>query len=209
LQTEASVATRNRKEDFKGYIAEVTKSCQNDQARIMDLASGPCRDIRELLSEPDALFSNLSIDCIDHDPHAIDYGKKMVEPFITTSNINFLQKNAARLALTKNIEGMIPWKYDLIFSTGLFDYVDERVAAPLVSNLRKLLKKSGLMIISNYRDKWSNPSRHYMEWGGDWELLYRTEEEFLEIFKKAGFSPEDLSLKFEPQKIMQYCFARN
>ncbi|MDD5671470.1 MAG: hypothetical protein PHN49_07515, partial [Candidatus Omnitrophica bacterium] len=76
-------------------------------------------------------------------------------------------------------------------------------------NMRKLLKKDGVMIISNYRDKWANPSRHYMEWGGGWELIYRTEEEFARLFKNAGFEKSQLSLKYEPQKIMQYRFARN
>lgn len=209
LKTEASAATRNRKENFKGYLMELIKGKPNGKIRVMDLAAGPCRDIKELFHDPNGFHASVLVDCIDHDSQAIEYGKNLIRGLANEENINFIQKNAARLALTKNIESMIPWHYDVIFSTGLFDYLDERVVVPLVRNLRKLLNKDGLMIISNYRDRWSNPSRHYMEWGGDWDLIYRTEDEFLGIFTQAGFSKGQLSLKFEPQKIMQYCFVRN
>jgi len=111
--------------------------------------------------------------------------------------------------LAKDVLTIFPKRYDIIFSTGLFDYLNHKISVRLVQNLRKLLKDDGLMIISNYRDKFSNPSRLYMEWGGDWELVYRTEEEFLKIFTDAGFNASALSLRFENQKIMQYCLARN
>ncbi len=210
LETPASIATRNRKEDFKSYLKEIIDSTSSNEIRIMDLASGPCRDIKELLEEYKSVSVPIIFDCVDHDPNAIDYGKKILSAIDANgTSINFIQKNAMRVALTKSIENYFCYKYDVIFSTGLFDYLDERIATPLIRNLRKILKKNGLLIISNYRDKWANPSRHYMEWGGGWELIYRTEEQFIQLFKDAGFKNNELSLKYEPQKIMQYRFARN
>jgi len=123
--------------------------------------------------------------------------------------MNFFQQNVVRLALKKDINNEIPYLYDLIFSTGLFDYLDERVSLRLISNLKKLLKPNGLMVISNYRDKYSNSSLHFMEWCGDWNLVYRTEDEFKTIFCDAGFSELDLRMEYEQQGIMMYCFAKN
>ena len=207
LNTPASIATRNRKEDFKNYLKEIIHKTSSD-IRIMDLASGPCRDIKELMENVRPGSVQVTIDCVDHDLNAISYGKNILDG-ISNCQINFIQKNAMRIALTKSVENYFSEKYDVIFSTGLFDYLDERIATPLIRNLRTLLKKDGLLIISNYRDKWANPSRHYMEWGGGWELIYRTEDQFTKLFKDAGFMDGDLSLKYEPQKIMQYRFARN
>jgi SAM-dependent methyltransferase len=207
LNTGASIATRNRKTDFKRYLTDFVQGCSGKKIRVLDLASGPCTDVHEFLNELTSSKEHFMIDCLDHDPRAIEHAKKKLGA--NANKINFLQKNAIRLSVAKNIDAQLPEKYDLIFSTGLFDYLDKRVAWGLISNLKKKLQPGGLMVISNYRDKWSNPSRHFMEWGGDWELVYRTEEEFLELFRASGFLAKHLSLKFESQKIMQYCFAIN
>ena len=207
LKTSASIATRNRKEDFKKMLLENINTSGNKDFRIMDLACGPCRDIYELykMLNGRTFFTT----CIDHDSNAIQYAKNLIDDLPQKNNIEFIQKNVVRIALSRDIKVLIPYTYDIIFSTGLFDYLNHKVSVRLVKNLKSLLKDGGLLIISNYRDKFNNPSRLYMEWGGNWELIYRTEEEFFQIFKEAGFSNSDLSLKFESQKIMQYCLARN
>lgn len=207
LNTGASIATRNRKVDFINYLLKIISESEAP-VRIMDLASGPCRDVKELFDiVPDDKV--VAVDCVDHDINAIQYGGDILKSSLSDiKSIKFIQKNAMRIALTKKAEEIFPEKYDVIYSTGLFDYLDDRIAIPLVANLKKLLKEGGVLIISNYRDKWANPSRLYMEWGGGWELIYRTENDFLKVFKEAGFEDKKLSLKYESQKIMQYRFAR-
>ncbi len=208
LKTAASVATRNRKEDFKELLKAFSRKRANEKGlRILDLASGPCTDIIEFFETGSGL--NLSIDCLDHDIHAIEYSRSKIQNKNFASRIRFLQRNAVKLALTKNIGLYLSEKYDLIFSTGLFDYLDEKISTLLVRNLKTLLKPNGSLIISNYRDKWSNPSRHFMEWGGDWELVYRTESDFLRVFTDAGFCSTNLQLQYEPLKVIQYCIARS
>jgi len=46
-----------------------------------------------------------------------------------------------------------------------------------------------------------------MEWAGDWNLVYRDEEEFKCIFKEAGFTDDQLKIQYEQQGIMQYMIA--
>ncbi len=202
----ASVATKNRKEDFKRIIARLIEQKVEREIRIMDLASGPCRDLKEIIEDSPVDYSQCFYDCYDNDPNAIEYAKKLLGK---ERNVNFFKQNVVKLALKKDVNKEIPCFYDLIFSTGLFDYLDERVSLRLISNLKKLLKPDGLMVISNYRDKYSNPSLHFMEWCGDWNLVYRTEEEFLKIFCEAGFLKSNLRMEYEQQGIMMYCFAKN
>jgi SAM-dependent methyltransferase len=209
LKTAASIATRNRKEDFKKYLLDFVKKNLNKDLRILDLASGPCTDIIEFFDCLGADARRVFMDCLDHDANAIEYSKEKLKDKAFKNQIRFLQKNAIKLALTKNIGLYLSDKYDLIFSTGLFDYLDEKISTLLIKNMKELLAANGILIISNYRDRWSNPSRHFMEWGGDWELVYRLEDEFLKLFVNAGFSRNNLSLKYEPLKVMQYCFAHN
>lgn len=206
-QLAAVKATRERKENFKGAIFDFVKKNKNKEIRIMNLACGPAREIKELLeNDPDKLFSKVIFDCYDLDMNAINHAKQLLNNY---KNVNFYQKNAIRIALKKNVNEEIPWDYDLIYSTGLFDYLDERIAIKLVANLKKLLKRDGSMLIANVKDKYSNSSACWMEWVAEWYLIYRTEEQFQKIFFDAGFLPKDLKIIPQKSNVMQYCIATN
>jgi extracellular factor (EF) 3-hydroxypalmitic acid methyl ester biosynthesis protein len=199
-------ATRERKEDYKKFIVDAVKARNKPGVRIMDLASGPAREIKEILDEDrEGLFSDAVFDCYDLDVNAIEYARKLL---CGSEKVNFFQKNAIRLALKKDIKQEISGEYDIIYSSGLLDYFDERIAARLVANLKRLLKKNGTMIIANVRDKFSNSSVSWMEWVAEWYLIYRTDKEFKAIFTGGGFSTEDFQIIPQKSKVMQYCLAR-
>lgn len=204
MMSAISVAVRNRKEDFKRFVKWFVIDRVNHKLRIMNLASGPCREIKEILSFDSALYENVIFDCYDQDDKAIAYAKNLLNNY---PNINFIRENAMRIAFRKDISKLIDKKYDLIYSTGLFDYLSERVAVSLVRNLMELLTFDGMLLISTMRDKYSNPSVHYMEWATDWNLVYQNEEEFKQIFIDAGFSENKLEIRYEQQGIMQYMVA--
>lgn len=200
-----SVAVRNRKEDFKRLISDFVNIKQGQKLTIMNLASGPCREIKEILSLNSSLFKNVTFDCYEHDYRAIEYAKDLLAH--CSCNINFIRENAVRIALKKEINSLIDRKYDFIYSTGLLDYFEKKVAVCLIQNLRKLLNPGGVLAISDVRDKYSNPSVHFMEWVGDWNLVYRDDKEFREIFLEAGFREDELRIQYEQQGIMQYIVA--
>jgi len=206
LMSAISVAARNRKEDFKMIIKKFITNRKGEKLRIMDLASGPGRELRELLSSDQGLFKNVTFDCYDQDDKALDYAKALLVGY---SNINFIRENAVRIAFRRNIHQLIKAKYDFIYATGLFDYFSERVGIALVANLKRLLNHNGMLVISTMRDKYSNPSVHFMEWGADWNLVYRDDAEFMSIFLEAGFKKINLRVQYEQQGIMQYIIAVN
>jgi len=201
-----SVAVRNRKEDLKRFIADFAKQRNNAKLRIMDLACGPSRDIKENLYENKTLLKNVVFDCYDNNAQAIEVAENMLKDF---PNVNFFKENALRIAFRKDTSNVIGKKYDLIFSAGLFDYFTERVAIRLVEGLKKLLKPEGTLFIANVRDKYSNPSVHFMEWVGEWNLIYRDDNAFSKIFLDAGFKANQLKLNYEQQGIIQYMWALN
>ncbi|HBR15562.1 MAG TPA: hypothetical protein DD723_08515 [Candidatus Omnitrophica bacterium] len=200
------IAVRNRKNDFKRMVTNFVSKRQKTPIRIMDLASGPCREVIELYSEEKDLYKNVTFDCYDSDQHAIKFASNLLKHH---SKINFIHENAARIAFRKDIHSLINQKYDLIYSTGLFDYFEERLSTKLIANLRKLLNPGGVMIISNVRDKYSNPSLYFMEWVGEWPLVYCDDDSFRNYFINAGFKRIELELNYEQQGILQYVLAWN
>ncbi|MDD5069776.1 MAG: class I SAM-dependent methyltransferase [Candidatus Omnitrophica bacterium] len=199
-----AVAVRNRKDNFKEFIINFINSKKKQKIRIMDLASGPCRDVKEILTSGFLSSEDVIFDCYDSDERAIEYAKNSL---INFSNVNFFNRNAIRLALSKDINSIIDKKYDIIYSTGLFDYFDEKISTRLVKNLRKLLVDNGVLIIASVRDKFSNPSVYFMEWAAEWNLVYRSDEEFRRIFTNSGFKEDSLQTKYEQQGILQYIIA--
>lgn len=201
-----SVAVRNRKDDFKRLITDFIGSYKSRPIRIMNLASGPCRELKEILSTDSSIVNFVAFDCYDHDNNAIQYAKNLLKGF---SSVNFINHNAVRFALKKDITTLVKTRYDFIYSTGLFDYFNKRLAVGLVRNLRNILKTDGNMAIATVRDKYSNPSVHYMEWVGEWNLVYRDDNEFRDIFLEAGFRENELEIYYEQQGIIQYIIATN
>jgi hypothetical protein len=201
----AAQATRERKEDFKKIIYEFAAGRKGRDLRIMNLASGPAREIKELLEVYPSIFSKAIFDCYELDDNAISYASQLLN---NAPNVNFYKKNAIKLALRKDVTREIEQKYDLVYSTGLFDYLDERIASKLIANLKSVLKDDGMMCISNYADKYSNSSAYLMEWVAEWNLIYRTEKEFKQLFINAGFAPSQLTIVRQKSRVMHYCIAR-
>lgn len=200
----AANAIRNRKQDIKKFISTVFKSRKERSFKIMDLASGPCRDMKELLDEMAPVSGDIAIDCFDQDQGAIDYAKNLLGRY--SSSVTFYRENAVRIAFKKE---MPKEKYDLIFSLGLFDYLDDRIAQRLVAALKKLLKENGVLFVANFGEKHQNPSFYFLEWVGEWQLVYRSLDAFKKIFIPAGFSEKNLITESEQQGIIHYVIARN
>jgi extracellular factor (EF) 3-hydroxypalmitic acid methyl ester biosynthesis protein len=76
---------------------------------------------------------------------------------------------------------------------GLFDYLSSPVAKAIINKLYKLLMPGGELIVGNFHV--SNPSKHFMEYWGDWYLIHRTEQEFKNLLSDT--SAIKISIKFE------------
>ena len=95
----------------------------------------------------------------------------------------------------------------MIYSSGLFDYLNYRISLQLIKNLRGLLNPGGALLIADVRERYFNPSVFNMEWACNWDLIYRPDNEFKKLFIEAGFSETNLSHGFEQQGIIQYIKA--
>ncbi len=148
----------------------------------------------------------MQFDCYDHDQKALDFARDLLAG---EKKVRFIKGNALKMARSKNILKDLPVSYDIIYSMGLFDYLPEKIAVRLIGNLRTLLNEEGYLCISNVGKKYCNPSVHFMEWAGDWNLIYRREEDFRCLFLKAGFELKNISLRKGKYGIMQYVVAGN
>lgn len=70
-------------------------------------------------------------------------------------------------------------RFDLVYSTGLFDYLGEASSRRLVSVMFQMLKPRGRLLVANFLPGVRDVG--YMETFMDWRLVYRTRHELMEM----------------------------
>jgi SAM-dependent methyltransferase len=187
----APTAVRNRKSFFVDTFAEL---CQRKAApSVLDIACGPCRDVAEALDGAGKTAESASFHCVDMDPRAIEYAQSVVDPSKTTQ-ICWQATDAFRLRTKK--------KHDLVWSAGLFDYLNDRLAAALLRKMWDSTAEKGEVIVGNFHT--SNPDRAWMEWCGDWHLIHRDEEDMRDICHRAGVPTDSIQFHYEPTGINMF-----
>lgn len=70
-------------------------------------------------------------------------------------------------------------EFDLVYSTGLFDYLSQRAARRLVRSMFGMLKPGGRLIVANFLPGIRDIG--YMETFMDWQLVYRNRCEMVDL----------------------------
>jgi len=91
--------------------------------------------------------------------------------------------------------------FDLIYASGIYDYLPEDVARRLTEGLFRRLKPNGKLWIANYL--MASPGAAYMEAFMDWWLLHRTEEQVRKLAE--GIPAAEIRSFTEPQNCV--CFV--
>ena len=181
----------------KSYFIDLVKSkvAQADRPlRILNIASGPCRDVLEMFEQVSP--AAIKMHCVEMDPNAIVYARGLLGNF--SDSVDFTRESIFEYD-TDN-------RFDLVWSAGLFDYFADEDFIGLLAKIFSFCATSGEMVIGNFSV--SNPSRSYMELGTNWYLFYRTAEELKELAFKAGLKKENLEVKSEALGVNLFLHAK-
>lgn len=177
-------AVRNRKQYF---IDLVTTLSNRQQVTVLNIGSGPARDIKEFFDLN--INSNVYFDCIELDNNAIKHAEKLCTMY--NDKITYFNKNIFRFKPNK--------KYDLIWSAGLFDYFTDKQFISLLKRLASFVCNDGKLVIGNFSTK--HPSRPYMEKIGQWILNHRNKETLIRLAKEAGINKTNISVSQEKEGV--------
>ena len=193
---EAAEAVRNRKKFFIQKCLKLIKE-KNERVDILNLGCGPCRDVLETYQASEN-GSNLHFHCVDQEPKAIEYAKKLLNHNHVQNNIQLDCNNIFHLKTTH--------KYDLIWIAGLFDYLEDRTARLLLKKIWRYLKKDGQIIFGNFSPK--NPTRKGMEIGCRWYLIHRTAQDLTKLVTDTRIPFREIEITSEPLGINLFCMIR-
>ncbi|HCT85665.1 MAG TPA: hypothetical protein DF296_10765 [Candidatus Margulisbacteria bacterium] len=173
-----ATAVRGRRPYLLSNFEELIKLAK-DSISIASVACGAAMEFIDFASEP--ISKPIDLYLLDSDNTALEKalfnidnaGNEKIRPRYLNMNI------LAMDGTLKSVDGI-----DLVYSVGLFDYLRDGIFIKTAKRLFQLLSECGKLIIGNMA---LHPARAFMELIGEWHLLYRSEEELIELATRCGF----------------------
>jgi hypothetical protein len=167
-----------RKDFFKKRILETIK--RKGSAKILSVASGSARELTELLSEG-KIDKPLYFDCLDVEPEAFINIRKTLDKIEEKNKKNlqlrFLQEDFLSIIKGRELRSLFS-QYDFIYSSGLFDYLTDRMARRVIHYLFGLLNDDCCLMITNANN--DDYHRAYYEMLDKWKLIHREDKDLLD-----------------------------
>jgi len=85
---------------------------------------------------------------------------------------------------------------DFLLCLGLLDYLEDNDAAAMLKLFWSRLRPGGVAMVGNFAPHCK--ARPFMEWIGNWYLIFRTKKELAKLAMRAGI-PDD-SFRIEAEK---------
>ena len=150
------------------HIAKEIDQFQKRAGRKIDVISVASGHLRELAYIENASEKINRFVCIDQDEKSNQVVRQ------TYVNHNFLEiiDDSISYIYKRRLENQ---EFDFIYSTGLFDYLNDKLASRMIEILYGNLQEGGQMIIPNFLK--GITEKAYMETFMKWNLIYRNEED--------------------------------
>lgn len=183
----SAIAVRARKDlvkqELKALLAR--RAGSERPLRVLSIAAGPAQELVELFDEVAELPAPLEVVLFEQDKNALAHAWRRLEPsrarFPGGVRMTFLHDSIKRLL--RDADLFAPFgEFDLIYTAGLLDYLQQRTAVVLTSRLARATAPGGHLLVANMVD---HPARWYLEVPLDWPLVYRTREDLLDLGGRA------------------------
>jgi len=181
------------------HIAQSIEAFQQKQGRKIDVISVASGHLRELgyIKNADEKISRFV--CIDQDVQSNQEVRSAYHKYsfleIIDSSINYIIKNK-----------LADQKFDFIYSSGLFDYLNDKVASKMIERLYGNLREGGEMIIPNFLKGISEKA--YMETFMKWNLIYRNEEDMRALISDLDIPNSKQEIYYDDMKKVVYLKIR-
>lgn len=172
LQQQAVEAVRGRMELVADAIVERCAASRDDAFRVVSIGSGPGIDLELAalrLNESDRRRLRLTL--VDIDEQALDAARRRLETIVAPHQVRTCRENLARLTRGRHGAELIAG-CDFLVCSGLFDYLEQPEAASMLRLFAAALRPGGVLYVGNFAPHCT--TRAYMEWIGNWYLIYRT-----------------------------------
>jgi hypothetical protein len=188
-QTRAAQAVRCRKDLVKAELKKLIAARADGRRpiRILSIAAGPARELVEMFQELGPPAVPVEIVLFEQDKNALAHAWRRLQAAGATRTpgslrVTFLHDSIKRLLRDDTLFEQFG-SFDLVYTCGLYDYLQHRTAVVLTRRLAAATAPGGRLLVANMVD---HPTRWLMEFHLEWMLVYRTPMDLLEIGARAA-----------------------
>jgi hypothetical protein len=187
-QTRAAQAVRCRKDLVKSELKALLTRRPHARRpiRILSIAAGPARELVELFQDLGPLPVPVEIVLFEQERNALAHAWRRLQAVGAMRRpgplrVTFLHDSIKRLLRDETLFAQFG-KFDVVYTCGLYDYLQQRTAVVLTRRLAAATAQGGRLLVANMVD---HPTRWLMDFHLEWLLVYRTREELLDIGARA------------------------
>ncbi|MFH1618221.1 MAG: PilZ domain-containing protein, partial [Candidatus Margulisiibacteriota bacterium] len=182
LENDLSIAVRNRKNKMLTHLLHLIDLSDKNDIKILNIACGSCREIKELFQSALVDDKKLSFTCIDQDGDALAYSAKALAD-TTPSNVSmkFCHENVVNLLRRKNSAAAFG-KFNLVYSIGLIDYLSDRLLKNFIKFCWDMLEVDGTLVLT-HKDCRKRLAFLPPDWFCDWTFYSREKNELLSLIR--------------------------
>lgn len=160
---------RGRLKFLKTWLADrVNETTQRKkEIHILNLGAGGALEIQALL-ETNPAADQCRFHLVDFDPHAIRHCRERFN-----ANIRYYHEEIGAF-LTRACSEGFPVQ-DIVYTAGIFDYLDHSTATLMLQGMYQLLDKNGVLLAGNFKPPSCGKTMLWYTY--EWPLVMRTEEE--------------------------------
>jgi hypothetical protein len=137
-----------------------------------------------LREDPSRLEAScIEIALLDQDATALEHAHDRIQGLAAEAGTEVKLRCINKSIKTVIAEGLDD-SYDLVYSAGLFDYLNDRAARMAGARLVGALAPGGKAVIGNFNT--ANPTRPLMELILDWPLQHRSADDLSRLFGDLG-----------------------
>jgi len=189
LRSTLAFGVRNRLKMLSSLLKEELKG--RTRPKVLNIGCGSSRELLDII--PEIVNSRTRITCLDSDEDALLFSQNRISYTEAASQIGFRKYNALRLFDAETALNDIG-KQDIIYSAGLFDYLDSDFLVKVLSTLYSLLNTGG-KLVAPFKDAERYRASNF-HWITDWDgFKQRTEKDFSAILRNAGMSSDAIQVR--------------
>lgn len=193
----AGKATFNRLVYMDRIIRNCIASTRPERARIASIGCGAAKEVYELLTNQPELGSGLDLALVDQDTRALQHCEITLGPLAlsTGAKFSFINNPIQQLIKAEHMD-LILGRRQLIYSVGLYDYLDDATFESLTRALYDALEPGGKLVIGNMAAH--NPTKTWMAYATDWFLIHRSADELTALAVKVTKTSKNVKIDSEP-----------
>ncbi|MDX8482806.1 class I SAM-dependent methyltransferase [Mesorhizobium sp. VK24D] len=166
------IAARERRDLLTRYVDE-TAAKNGSQTEVLAIAAGHLREANRSTALAEGRLKRWV--ALDQDPLSVGLIAREFQGTAVEA-----VDGSVRTVLTRSQK---LGKFDLIYASGLYDYLAHNVAVKLTKTCLQMLKPNGTFLFANYAV--GNPDAGYRETFMDWVLLLRSEADMWNIINAS------------------------